>query len=248
SEAMQHGHAATAEHLHGARLHARVERELDVAVERRHGHRRAERCLHDRQVDLREDVVPLAHEPLVRTHAHEDVQIAGPAAERARVPCAGEADALAVVDPRGDLDVERPLVERAAGAAAGLARVLDDPAGAAALRARHGAHELAEDAARDLLEPPGTAAAPTGRDARAGLDAVAAAGPTLDGGLDGHARSRPARRVDELDLDLGRDVAAARRAAAHAGAEEIVAEERAEEVADVAEVEVARREAARAQA
>src|SRR5439155_26548930 len=48
----------------------------------------------------------------------------------------------------------------------------------------------------------------------------------------------------ELDLDLRRDVAAARCAAAHASAEEIVAEERAEEIADVAEVEVPRREAA----
>src|SRR5262249_54829565 len=45
----------------------------------------------------------------------------------------------------------------------------------------------------------------------------------------------------------GRARAAARGAPARAPAEEIVAEERAEEVADVAEIEVARREPARAQ-
>src|SRR5262249_19326973 len=156
-------------------------------------------------------------------------------------------DALAVVDPRRDLDIERSLFERATGTAAGLTRVLDDAAAAAALWARRGADELSEEAARHLLEPPGAAAARTGRDARSGLDAVAAAGHTLDGDLDGHARRRPPRGVHELDLDLGRDVAAARRAAPRARSEQVVAEERAEEIADVAEVEVARREAARAQ-
>ena len=56
----------------------------------------------------------------------------------------------------------------------------------------------------------------------------------------------PLRRVDEVDLDLGSDVRAVRPATA-APAEEVVAEERREEVAEVAEVEVRRREPARAQ-
>ena len=56
-------------------------------------------------------------------------------------------------------------------------------------------------------------------------------------------RGGTARCVDELDLDLRSDVTAARRSAPHPGAEEIVAEERAEEIADVAEVEVPWREA-----
>ena len=57
----------------------------------------------------------------------------------------------------------------------------------------------------------------------------------------------PLRGLGEVDLDLGGEVAAARAAAA-AAAEEVVAEERREEVAEVAEVEVRRREPARAQA
>ena len=58
----------------------------------------------------------------------------------------------------------------------------------------------------------------------------------------------PARGLDELDLDLGRDVGAARAAVPAAGAEQVVAEERGEEVAEVAEVEAARREPAAAEA
>ena len=96
------------------------------AVERLDRDRRAERGLDDREVDLREHVVALAHEALVGPDAHRDVDVARAAAERAGVALAREADALAVVDARRDLDLERPLLERAAGAGARLAGVLDD--------------------------------------------------------------------------------------------------------------------------
>ena len=88
------------------------------AVERLDGHRRAERRLDDRQVDLREDVVALAHEALVRLDVDEHVDVAGAAAERAGVAFAGDADALAVVDAGRDLDVERPRLRDAPRAAA----------------------------------------------------------------------------------------------------------------------------------
>src|SRR5262249_14332981 len=129
-----------------------------------------------------------------------------------------------------------------------LTRVLDDAAAAAALWARRGTDELSEEAARHVLEPPGAAAARTGRDARSRLDTVATAGHALDGDLDGHRRPRPPRGAHALDLGLRGDVAAARRTAPGARSEKVVAEERAEEIADVAEVEVARGEPARAQA
>ena len=60
----------------------------------------------------------------------------------------------------------------------------------------------------------------------------------------------PAAAVDQLDLHLGRDVGAAlaRAAAAHRRAEDVVAEERAEEVAEAADVDVRRREPTRPQA
>ena len=177
-----------AQDAHLARLRARVELELDRAVERLDADRGADGGLDDRQVDLREDVVSLADEALVGADAHADVDVAGAAAERARVPLAGEADPLAVVDAGRDVDLELALLERAPRAVARLARMLDDAAGAAALRAGRLADELAEDAARDLLEPAGPAAALTGDDVRAGSGAVAAAG--LAGGrqLDGDRR------------------------------------------------------------
>ena len=96
-----------AEDVDLARLGAGLELELDRAVERLDRDRRAERGLDDRQVDLREDVVALAHEALVGPDPHADVDVAGATAERARVALAGEADPLAVVDARRDLDVER---------------------------------------------------------------------------------------------------------------------------------------------
>src|SRR5207237_2489467 len=129
----------------------------------------------------------------------------------------------------------------------GLARMLDEAAGAAALRTGRGADELTEHAARDLLEP---AAAPTTRAGRhlcARLDAVATARRAGHGDLNRHACGRAARRVDELHPDLRGDVPTTRRGPAHARAEQVVPEEGAEEVADVTEVEVPGREAARSQ-
>ena len=62
----------------------------------------AERRLDDREVDLGEDVVALAHEAVVRADVDEDVGVARAAAERAGVALAGDADALAVVDAGRD--------------------------------------------------------------------------------------------------------------------------------------------------
>src|SRR5262245_14461868 len=193
AEALQHRHALAAQHAHVAWLRAGLERQLDGAVERLDADGRAERRLDDREVDLREDVVALAHEALVGTHAHEHVRVAGAAAERAGVALAGEADALAVVDAGRDVDVELARLECAARAVARLARVLDHLSAPTALRARRRADELAEEAARDLLQTAAPAAAVAPDRLRAGLDAVAAARRAGHGGLERHRHLRPAR-------------------------------------------------------
>ena len=172
---LQDGHATAAEDDDLARLRPRRQLELLLPVERRDCERGAERGLRERQVDGRVDVVALAHEALVGTDPHLDVDVAGRAADEPGVPLAAQADLLAVVDPRRDVDRQRPLLDDAAGAAALGARLLDPAARAGARRAGLRADELAEDAPRHLLQPPGSVARGAGRDLGAGFRAVAAA-------------------------------------------------------------------------
>ena len=196
-----------AQHAHLAGLRARLELELDRAVERLDRDGRAERRLHDREVDLREDVVALAHEALVGPDAHRDVDVARAAAERAGVALAGEADALAVVDAGRDStsSVRSSSVRPAPSHVSHGCSILRPVP--LALGARRRADELAEDAARDLLQPAGAAAALAGRDVRAGLHAVAVARGAGDRDLEldrrpscrarprrGRSRSPPGRR------------------------------------------------------
>src|SRR6185312_14871243 len=126
------------------------------------------------QVDGRVDVVALAHESLVGADLHLDVDVPGPAADEPGVPLAGQADPLTMVDPRRDLDLERSLLDDAAGAATLAARLLDPAARAGARRARLGADELAEDAPRHLLQPSRSVARRAGRDLGPRFRAVAA--------------------------------------------------------------------------
>ena len=107
--------------------------------------RGAERRLDDGEVDLGEEVVALAHEPVVREDVDEDIGVARAAAEAPGVALTGDADALAVVDAGGNLDLDLLLLDRPPGSAAGLALVLDPAAAAGALRALRLADELAED-------------------------------------------------------------------------------------------------------
>src|SRR5690348_15214381 len=83
---------------------------------------------------------------------------------------------------------------------------------------------------------------------RPGLDAVAAASLARDGDLEGDRHRRAARGLDEVDLDLRTEVGAALArgpARRSSRAEDAVAEERGEQVAEIAHVELRRREAAR---
>ena len=177
AEALEHRHAVAAQRAHLAGLRARLELELDRAVERLDRDRRAERGLDDREVDLREHVVALAHEPLVGPDAHRDVEVARAAAERARVALAREADALAVVDARPAPSTSSDRSSSVRPAPVHVSHgMLDLAPGALAFGARRRADELAEEAPRDLLQPAVAAAALADRDVRARLDAVAVAG------------------------------------------------------------------------
>ena len=61
----------------------------------------------------RDQVVALADEPRIGLDANEHVQVAGAPADLAGVSLAAEPDALAVMDPRRDLDRDRALLDRA---------------------------------------------------------------------------------------------------------------------------------------
>src|SRR5690606_38976092 len=118
--------------------------QFDLAVERRHPDHVAERRLRDPDRHLAVQVVAVAFEDRVRAHPHLDVQVArrgsgGPGPGLARPP-----DAVAAVHASGPLPRQHLLLLHAAIAVAGLARIGDGLAAAAAMRARllHG-----EDAA-----------------------------------------------------------------------------------------------------
>src|SRR4029453_2192951 len=228
---MEARHPAPGEDANLAGLPARLQLELELALQRRDDDLPAERRLGHRQVDGREQVVALAHEARVRLHMDEDVEIARLGAELARVPLAADPDALTVVDSGRDLHRERALLDHAAGTVARAARVLDHPAGATATAAGARPDELPEDGVRDLLEPAAAPARGTGHSCGPGLGAAARAGPARDGDPERDVALDPPRRLNELDLDLGRDVGApGGTAPARADAEKVVAEERREEV------------------
>src|SRR3954447_8038250 len=246
--ALQDRHAAPAQDDDLARLRPRRQLELLLPVERRDRERGAERGLRERQVDGRVDVVAFAHESLVGTDLHLDIDVAGPPADEPGVPRAGQADLLAVVDPRRDLDRQRPLLDDAAGAATLGARPLDPAAGAGARRAGLGADELAENAPRHLLQPPGAVARRAGRDLASRFRAAASAVRAGHGCLERDLARHAVGGLDELDLHGRHEIGTARAATTTAGAEDhVVAEEGREEVGEVAEVDVSALEAAASQ-
>ena len=104
------------------------------------------------------------------------VEVAGRAAARAGLALAGEADPGAVLDPGRDVDLVALGLLGQAGAAAGRAGVLDDLAGAAALRAgladREEALALGVDAAAFAARAGDRAGARLGAAAVAGRAAL----------------------------------------------------------------------------
>ena len=96
-------------------------------------------------VQLVDEVVALALESLVGADLHVDVEVAVAPAADAGGAASSEPQRRAGVDAGGNVDRVRLVLDLAALAAAIRARLLDDLAHAAALRARAGGDHLAED-------------------------------------------------------------------------------------------------------
>jgi len=154
------------------------------------------------------------------------------------VPLARQADALAVVDAGRHIHVERPLLHEPPPAGAPLAALADELPAPAALRAGLRADELTEGAARDVLHLTHPAADVARGDRRPGLGAVALAAVARHRDLEGNVHRDSSRRVGKVDRHLGDRVGAASASLTRRAREEVVAEERGEEVAEVAEVGV----------
>src|SRR5204862_6468399 len=188
-----------------AGLRPRRELELGLVLERRDRHLRPERRLRHRQVDGREDVVALAHEPGVRPDVDADVDVPRAAAVAAGMALARDADLLAVVDSGWDLDLERPLFDQATVAATLGTRIVDHAAGSRALPARLRSNELAEGAPRDVLHAPCAGA----RRARGGLrpraGSAAAASRARDGDRERHLPLDAGCRLGQFDLHVRGD-------------------------------------------
>ena len=167
----------------------------------------------------------------VRRDVHLDVQVARGGAAAARLALAGELDPLPVVHPRGNADGERAGAGADAVAAALGARVVDDPAGAAAVRARLGERERALVAA-DQAAPAARRALPRGG-ARPGAGAArtSGSGPGAESRI---GTSAPRTACDEVDPQLALDVRAAlaaRRRRPRCRGRRAAAEDPAEQVA-----------------
>ena len=129
----------------------------------------------------------------------------------ARVPAAGQPDALPVGDPRRHLHLELALARQASAAAALAAGLLGHTTVAVADVADHRAHHLPERRTRRRLQLPGAAAALAGLDRRSGLGAVAVAVLAAVDRLEGDLHVRPASGFEQVDLHRHREVGALRR-------------------------------------
>src|SRR4051794_11710166 len=210
--------------------------ERHVAVERRHGQRRAQRRLGEGDRHGEGEVVTLAAEQLVLGDVDDDEQVAGRPAAAAGRALAGQPDALAVLHPGGDPHRDGAGLRGDAAAGAGRARVVDHLAGAAAVAARLGKRERPLAAAGD----PGALAHRAGVRRRARPGATAGAGRAGARALHAQRHGHAEDRLVERERGLGLDVLPARRAgrglAAGAGVPTAagVAEEPTEQVAEPA--------------
>ena len=177
----------------------------------------------------------------MRTDRDRYIQIACRAAVCAGIALTALLDGLAVVDAGRDVDLELARLAHAALTAALRTRLLDDLAGAAAVRAGALRLEHAERRALGLGHDAGAAAVRAGLRRRALGRAGAAAVAT---GLDALDRdllfAAEGRLLEGKDNGLANGFAALRCVAAlRTAAAEAAAEERTEQVAEVAHVEAA---------
>ena len=176
--------------------------------------------------------------------ADEHVEVPGWPADRAGVTLAGEPDALAVVDPGRDLDLEGPLVEHAAGPFATGTRVLDDAARAAATRAGLAADELAErSSAQTCSMRPEPWHSSQVAAVVPGSTPLPAHSSQARATWMGTSRLIPLAASSRSIIDLCGDVGPATPARARGDAEGVLSEEGREDVGEAPEVERGRAEA-----
>ena len=199
-----------------------------VSVERRYLDRCAEHRLADGDRQIHVEIVAAPLEQRVRPHLDPDEEVARRRPGPARAALAGDANARAVVDAGGDVDVESLGGHAVAGAAAGRARTLRHAPAPAAARARaHERHRTLPDAH--------AAPCPCTRGRWSRWPDRPRCRRRSDRPLDAEWRSSSTSRAGhraESDLDLGLDVGPARRLLTDAALAEDVAE-------DVLEVRVA---------
>ena len=179
--------------------------------------------------------MPPASEERVRLDVHPNEEVAGRRSVRAGLASAGELDPRAVLHAGRDLHLEAPRAPLDAAARARRTRRLDDPTVAVAARARlrHLERALVH---RDL---PRAAALRTRDRAGARRRTRPVARLTRRGTGDPHRHRRPGHRVVEGDGDVRLEVRAPRRARpATSSAPRAAAEQPAEQIAEVADVEV----------
>ena len=236
--APQGGDAPAPELEQAAGLGAGRDQQILLAVEGLDPEVGAEGGLGHREAQHVEEVVTVALEARVGPHGDGHVEVAGLAAPGGGRPPAGQAEPLAVVDARRDLDLDGGGEGDPPVAPAVAAGREDLPARPPAGGAGGGGHHLAEDGAADGADLAGAAAGAAGRRVGAGL----AAGTGAALALDRHAQLDRLRRPEdgllevEDQVDLG--VGAPGRAGRAPAAAEAAAEEGVEEVGD-AEVEPA---------
>src|SRR5690606_35738904 len=151
------------------------------------------------------EVVALAAEALVALDVDDQEQVARGGTGIASATLAADLDALAVLDARGDLDVDRATGGSPAGAGADLAGVLDDQTAAPALRARLGHREDATGRAR-LHAASLALAAHLGHRAGLGARPVTRRARLVAG--EAQRQRRPLHRLAERDRGLGLEVLA----------------------------------------
>src|SRR4029077_21089090 len=126
--------------------------DLLLSVERVDRPRRPERVLGEAQVELADEIEPVANEALIRADVRARVEVAGRRAELAGMPVPGDPHRLAVVDARRDVHAQAAPHRTPAAAAAIGARPLRDLPPPCAFAARGRAHELPERRAHALPE------------------------------------------------------------------------------------------------
>src|SRR5258708_4471999 len=130
---------------HCARLGARWNFNRSFTVQRGHADFGAERSLHKIYRDFTKQIVGLALKNIVGFDVENDIQIPRRTATPSGFAIAGGAKARTGIHAGGDAQLDFGGKFAAPSAAAGFARLLDDPPGALALRARL---RDAEDATR----------------------------------------------------------------------------------------------------